>query len=181
MLPTNRLPIKSLRHHTQPVIPLKMRIDALHPIPQHVATSNPKTSHGTGCPDRKATRFAMVERLGLGKNLLKPMLLLGRGGRTAFNKEHASLEFLAQKQSILGTLHADFSRHGVPLWDAFPPSSCSRRRTKGLREWACARFPSPFPDQSPKGVCRAKLGIDDLGRNALYADLAGSDYAGAVP
>ncbi len=32
---------------------------------------------------KKATRFAMVERLGLGKNLLKPMLLLGRGGQSS--------------------------------------------------------------------------------------------------
>ena len=55
----------------------------------------------------KATRFAMVERLGLGKNLLKPMLLLGRGGRAAFN-EHASLEFLTQEAGVLGALHADF-------------------------------------------------------------------------
>ena len=56
---------------------------------------------------KETTRLAMVERLGLGKNLLEPMLLLGRGGRTAFNK-HASLEFLAQETGVLGTLHADF-------------------------------------------------------------------------
>jgi len=55
----------------------------------------------------KATRFAMVERLGLGKNLLEPLLLLGRSSRTAFNK-HASLELLAQETGVLGALHADF-------------------------------------------------------------------------
>ena len=49
----------------------------------------------------------MVERLGLGKDLLNPLLLLGRGGRTAFN-EHASLEFLTQETGVLGALHADF-------------------------------------------------------------------------
>ena len=57
--------------------------------------------------EKKRRVFAMVERFGLGKNLLKPLLLLGRGGRAAFNK-HASLEFLAQEAGVLGVLHADF-------------------------------------------------------------------------
>mgnify|MGYP000184651090 CR=1 FL=1 len=47
----------------------------------------------------KATRLAMVERLGLGKNLLEPMLLLGRGSRTTFN-EYASFEFSRKKQAF---------------------------------------------------------------------------------
>ena len=85
-----------------------MRVDALHPIPQHMAAGNLKTRLMKQVIQvEKATRFAMVERFGLGKNLLKPLLLLGRGGRAAFNK-HASLEFLAQEAGVLGVLHADF-------------------------------------------------------------------------
>ena len=85
-----------------------MRIDALHPIPQHMAAGNHKTRLMEQVVQvKKTTRFAMVERLGLGKNLLKPMLLLGRGSRAAFNK-HASLEFLAQETGVLSALHADF-------------------------------------------------------------------------
>ena len=85
-----------------------MRIDALHPIPQHVAAGNLKTCLMEQVVQiEKATRLAMIERLGLGQNLLEPILLLGRGGRTAFN-EHASLEFLTQETGVLGTLHADF-------------------------------------------------------------------------
>ena len=85
-----------------------MRVDALHPIPQHVAAGNLKTCLMKQVVQiKKATRFAVVERLGLGKNLLEPMLLLGRGGRAAFN-EHTSLEFLAQETGVLGALHADF-------------------------------------------------------------------------
>ena len=34
----------------------------------------------------KATRFAMVERLGLGKNLLKPLLLLGRSSWSGYDE-----------------------------------------------------------------------------------------------
>lgn len=48
---------------------------------------------------KETTRFAMVERLGLGKNLLEPMLLLGRSGRTAFY-EYASFEFSRKKQAF---------------------------------------------------------------------------------
>ena len=97
MLPTNRLPIQILRHHTQPVVSLKMRIDALHPIPQHMAAGNHKTRLMEQVVQvKKTTRFAMVERLGLGKNLLKPLLLLGRSSRTTFN-EYASFELFAQE------------------------------------------------------------------------------------
>ena len=56
---------------------------------------------------KETARFAMVERLGLSKNLLEPTLLLGCSGRAAFN-EHASLEFFAQETGVLGALHADF-------------------------------------------------------------------------
>ncbi len=81
-----------------------MRVDALHPIPQHVTTGNLKTRLMKQVIQvEKATRLAMVERLGLGKNLLEPMLLLGRGSRTTFN-EYASFEFLAQETGILGVL-----------------------------------------------------------------------------
>ena len=58
-----------------------MRIDALHPIPQHVTAGNLKTRLMEQVVQvKETTRFAMVERLGLGKNLIEPMLLLGRGG-----------------------------------------------------------------------------------------------------
>lgn len=91
------LPTQILRHHTQPVVSLKMCVDALHPIPQHVATGNHKTRLVEQVVQvKETTRFTMVERLGLDKNLLESMLLLGRSDRTAFNK-HASLELLAQE------------------------------------------------------------------------------------
>ena len=64
VLPTNRLPIQILRHHTQPVVSLKMRIDALHPIPQHVTAGNRKTRLMEQVVQvKEAARFAMVERL----------------------------------------------------------------------------------------------------------------------
>ena len=62
MLPANRLPIQVLRHHTQPVVSLKMRVDDLHPIPQHVTTGNHETRLMKQVVQiEKATRFAMVE------------------------------------------------------------------------------------------------------------------------
>ncbi len=61
-----------------------MRVDALHPTPQHLAAGNLKTRLMEQVVQiKKTTRLAMVERLGLGKNLLEPMFLLRRDSRNS--------------------------------------------------------------------------------------------------
>ena len=109
----------------------------------------------------KATRFAMVERLGLGKNLPEPMLLLGRGGRAAFN-EHASFEFLAQETSVLGALHADLRDVGAALGTRFHQLLLAQTH-KGL---ANGRSPDSrlfFQANRRKTRAGLELGIDNLG------------------
>ena len=166
MLPTNRLPIQILRDHTQPVVSLKMRIDALHPIPQHVAAGNLKTRLMEQVIQiEKATRFAMVERLGLGKNLLEPMLLLGRGGRAAFN-ENASLEFLAQEASVLGALHADFRDIGAAFGTRFHQLLLTQAH-KGLANGRAPDSRLLFQTNRRKTRAGPELGIDDLGAQCV--------------
>lgn len=73
-----------------------MRVDALHPIPQHVAAGNLKARLVEQVVQvEKAARFSMVERLGLGQNLLKPILLLLG---------------VAAEQHLMSTLLSSFSR-----------------------------------------------------------------------
>ena len=162
MLPTNRLPIQILRHHTQPVVSLKMRVDALHPIPQHVTTGNLKTCLMEQVIQVKETaRFAMVERLGLGKNLLEPLLLLGRGGRTAFNK-HASLELLAQKAGVFGAFHADLRDVGAAFGTRFHQLLLAQTH-KGLANGCAPDSRLFFQTNRRKARAGLELGIDDLG------------------
>ena len=113
----------------------------------------------------KATRFAMVERLGLGKNLLKPMLLLGRGGRTAFNK-HASLEFLAQETSILGAFHADLRNVGAAFGTRFHQLLLAQAH-KGLANGRAPDSRLLFQTNRRKTRAGPELGIDDLGAQCV--------------
>ena len=107
----------------------------------------------------------MVERLGLGKNLLEPTLLLGCGGRTAFNK-HASLELLAQKAGVLGAFHADLRNVGAAFGTRFHQLLLTQAH-KGLANGRAPDSRLLFQTNRRKARAGLELGIDDLGAQCV--------------
>ena len=91
--------------------------------------------------------------------------MLGRGGRTAFNK-HASLELLAQETSVLSAFHADLRDVGAAFGTRFHQLLLAQTH-KGLANGCAPDSRLLFQTNRRKTRAGPELGIDDLGAQCV--------------